>query len=508
MTNSAIGFIQALLENPDDLITRAIFADWLEDRNDPRAVLVRLCLRLAEGVPEVESREALWAEIHTSMRVYAETLPQRLRRLGRLRLHNGLYRLNTTARRLTAFGAEALSRLIPEAGIETIHFEYDPVGVHDLLARKKLAGVAGLDLNGQVFTSDQLRAIEPSWLAGLVRLDLSGTHLTDVDLAYLIRRGVFTNLGWLDLRNNRLHGDEVLALLDPKFLPRLRYLGLHGNPLRDEVAEAWYRWRRERDSAVNWHGLPIRRLTPQGVELRLIPAGAYQRGTNSDRVQAIERPQHRVEITRPFYLALFPTTQAQVMRLLGVNRSHFRQADSLDPSGVSSCLPMEEAGRDLANNFCVRLSEHPDCQADGLQFRLPTEAEWEYACRAHEPSDWAYAGGRTLKGTEPFNHDGPGGLRRTTPVGSYQPNAWGLFDMHGNVWDWVADFFSPTYYAESPVEDPPGPESGTHGLLRGGSWFNRPPICRITYRCPTSLPAGSFCIGFRVAATINHLPLG
>ncbi len=503
MTDTAVGFIQALLEDPDDGTTRAIFADWLEDRSDARAPLFRLCLRLVEGVAEVDDREPLWAALHSTLRVYSNSLSQRLRRLGRLRLHRGLFRLNTTARRLAGFSAETLARVLPEAGIETVRFEPDPVGLLDLLTRGKLAGVASLDLNGHVFTTEQLRQFQASRLAGLVRLDLSTASLDDADLVRLLRQKVLRPVAWLDLRNNRLHGDAVLELLDSDEMPRLRYLGLHGNPLRADVATAWYRWRRERDVRTTWNGLPVRRLTPDGTELRLIPPGTYRRGTDSDRAQAIERPVHRVRITRPFYLAVFPATQAQVMSVLGLARSQFRQADSLDPSGESACLPVEEAGRDTALSFCARANDHADNRADGLHFRLPTEAEWEYACRAHEPSAWAYAGSRTFKGSDPFNHDGPGGLRRTCPVGSFSPNAWDLYDMHGNVWDWVADFFSGTYYSESPEDDPPGPTSGTHGLLRGGSWFNRAPICRITYRCPTTLPNGSFCIGFRIAASIE-----
>jgi len=500
MTDSAVGFIQAMLEDPDDRTTRAIFADWLEDRGDPRTELFRLCLRLGDGVPEVDDREPLWVALHTCLRAFADTLPQRLRRLGRLRLQRGLFRLHTTPRRLVGFSADALGKMLPDAGVEVVRFDPDPAGVVALLARRKLAHVAGLDLSGHAFTPEQWQQLQPDWLTGLVRLDLTGTGLRDADLALLVRRRVLSRVAWLDLRNNRLHGDDVLALLDPDVMPRLRYLGLHGNPLRADVGQAWYRWRRTADARTTWNGLPSRRLSPDGTELRLIPPGTYRRGVGNDRFPAQARPPHRVRLTRPFYVAVFPATQAQVAAVLGMARSHFRLGDPLDPSGESASLPVEEAGRDTARDFCARANEHPDAVADGVVYRLPTEAEWEYACRAHEPSDWAYAGSRTFKGADPFNHDGPGGLRRTCPVGSYTPNAWGLYDLHGNVWDWVSDFYSQTYFADAPEDDPPGPAIGTHGLLRGGSWFNKPPICRITYRCQTTLPHGSFCIGFRIAA--------
>ncbi|MBQ2822638.1 MAG: formylglycine-generating enzyme family protein, partial [Thermoguttaceae bacterium] len=124
----------------------------------------------------------------------------------------------------------------------------------------------------------------------------------------------------------------------------------------------------------------------------------------------------------------------------------------------------------------------------GLTVSLPTEAQWEYACRAGTTS--AYSFGSSLNGRE-ANCDGnyPYGtstkgpyLEKTVPVKSYAPNAWGLYDMHGNVWEWCQDWYDEDYYTESPTSDPTGPNSGSFRVRRGGSWYDDAEDCRSAYR--------------------------
>jgi formylglycine-generating enzyme required for sulfatase activity len=123
----------------------------------------------------------------------------------------------------------------------------------------------------------------------------------------------------------------------------------------------------------------------------------------------------------------------------------------------------------------------PEEQAAGRRYRLPTEAEWEYACRAG--STTRFNTGETLgKDSARFALKSRTEPKSTKPVGSYPPNAWGLFDMHGNVWEWTNDWFSADYYSESPVEDPQGPSAGTHHTLRGGSASMRSHECRSAFR--------------------------
>jgi formylglycine-generating enzyme required for sulfatase activity len=167
-----------------------------------------------------------------------------------------------------------------------------------------------------------------------------------------------------------------------------------------------------------------------------------------------EGPVHEVEITRPFYLGAHEVTQAQYQKVMGTNPSHFAPAgagqDQVRGQNTAD-FPAENMTWEEAADFCRRLSALPEERRAGRVYRLPTEAEWEYACRAG--STTAYHVGATL-GPAAANFG-----RRPQPekVGSFKPNAWGLFDMHGNVWEYCADHYQAGYYANSPRRDPRGP---------------------------------------------------
>jgi formylglycine-generating enzyme required for sulfatase activity len=170
---------------------------------------------------------------------------------------------------------------------------------------------------------------------------------------------------------------------------------------------------------------------------------------------------------------------------------------------------VETLSWDEAVTFCDKLSALPDERAAGRTYRLPTEAEWEYACRAGTrtrfsfgdvPADWAkyafFYGDITPRELF-FQEHGP---PTTFPVGQKRPNAWGLYDMHGNVWEWCADWYGPDYYVHSPQDDPTGPEGGTARVRRGGSAGSPPVNCRSASR--SSRPGPNSDTGFRVAATL------
>ena len=211
-----------------------------------------------------------------------------------------------------------------------------------------------------------------------------------------------------------------------------------------------------------------------GMKLVPIPVGEFLMGAPEDCPfgdTQNEEFQHRVRITTPFLLGMHQVTQSQYERVTGENQSFFKGPD----------LPVEHLTWNDAQRFCELLSDLPEERASGRHYRLPTEAEWEYACRAGTTTP--FNTGDTLE----LDQARFATIERSSPkptalVGSYPPNAWGLFDMHGNVWEWTTDWFSADYFRESPIDDPQGPATGTHHTLRGGSASVEAHECRCAIR--------------------------
>ena len=196
------------------------------------------------------------------------------------------------------------------------------------------------------------------------------------------------------------------------------------------------------------------------MKLVLIPAGKFIMGSPATEPERddIETP-HEVEITRPFYMGVYEVTQQQWLKTMGKpSKAHFNATRGGGPDH-----PVEDLNWNEAVDFCNKLTALPEEKKAGRRYRLPTEAEWEYACRAG--SSTPFHSGKSLSSKEAnFNGNFPYGgaekgpyLRRTTKVGSYKPNAWGLYDMHGNVQEWCSDFYDPDYYKTGPKTDPKGP---------------------------------------------------
>ncbi|MFM8952318.1 MAG: SUMF1/EgtB/PvdO family nonheme iron enzyme [Planctomycetaceae bacterium] len=197
-----------------------------------------------------------------------------------------------------------------------------------------------------------------------------------------------------------------------------------------------------------------------GMKFVPIPAGEFLMGcpANCPLGDPKEQFQHRVRITKPFFLGMHQVTQEQYERVVGANPSAFKGKN----------LPVEHLSWKDADRFCKLLSSLSAEQQDGRCYRLPTEAEWEYACRAGTTTPFN-TGNRLTPKQARFCPKELSVPCPTAPVGSYAPNAWGLFDMHGNVWEWTADWFAADYFRRSPKDDPQGPPMGTHHTLRGGS---------------------------------------
>jgi formylglycine-generating enzyme required for sulfatase activity len=226
-----------------------------------------------------------------------------------------------------------------------------------------------------------------------------------------------------------------------------------------------------------------------GMEFVLIPAGSFTMGADKNVENALnnETPPHRVTISKPFYLGKFEVTQAQWTALMENNLSTFK--------GRSN--PVEEVSWDDIQVFIQRLNR----KEGHRRYRLPTEAEWEYAARAGTTSAFSFDDDEGNIGQYAWWSGNSGAM--THSVGQKRPNAWGLYDMHGNVWEWVQDWYDEHYYSQSPSVDPHGPSSGQHRVHRGGSWIDTAGVCRSASRHHYFSNFRDRDIGFRLAISVD-----
>ena len=277
--------------------------------------------------------------------------------------------------------------------------------------------------------------------------------------------------------------------------------------------------------------------TGAGPAMVRVPAGRFWMGSRDSlgeiiakgggEAQTYERefPRHQVEITRPFLLAATEVTNAQFAAFVQATghvtdaqrqgQGHIwkkgfvaqKGADWLHPQGPASNIagreghPVVQVSWRDAQAYCQWLS-----QREGRLYRLPSEAEWEYACRAGSETPFAF--GETVSAEQvnyfakkPYPGGFPGPYRADTiPAGSLAANAWGLHDMHGNVWEWCADFYDPEYYKFSPLADPAGPGQGQERVVRGGAYNFSAVGVRSARRWGRAPDQGFSQVGFRVAA--------
>lgn len=268
-----------------------------------------------------------------------------------------------------------------------------------------------------------------------------------------------------------------------------------------------------------------------GMKLVLIPTGEFLMGSPEDEEgrAANEGPQHRVRITKPFYLGMHEVTLGQFRQF--VEAKTYRTEAERDGQGGWAPNPAEnvsEQGKQYNwqnPNFAQR-DDHPvvnvtwnDATAfcdwlssrEGRRYELPTEAQWEYACRSGTTTLFAFGlqispetGANCGNGFTLVDGENGRTLKATTPVGSYRANGWRLYDMHGNVSEWCADWYGEDYYGNSPLEDPTGPTTGQWRVVRNGPWGLGPDVSRSASRRSFPPDKQFYNLGFRVASAVEE----
>jgi len=228
------------------------------------------------------------------------------------------------------------------------------------------------------------------------------------------------------------------------------------------------------------------------MKLVLIPAGKFTMGSPETETgrDSDEGPQHEVTISKPFYMGVYEVTQEQYEQVTGKNPSTFKGAKN----------PVESVSWEEAVEFCKKLSAKT-----GKTVSLPTEAQWEYACRAGSKTRFGYGNSDADLGD--YAWCTTNSYSKTHPVGEKKANAWGLYDMHGNVWEWCSDWYQDSY-RNLPTSDSTGPSTGELRIMRGDGWINPHPLpqfCRSALRSWSAPDFRNCVIGFRVAV---DLPAG
>jgi formylglycine-generating enzyme required for sulfatase activity len=230
--------------------------------------------------------------------------------------------------------------------------------------------------------------------------------------------------------------------------------------------------------------IPPTTINSIGMELKLIPSGSFRMGGDKRLEQAEdhETPRHIVKIRNAFFMGKYEVTQTQWSEMMDNNPSEFKD----------NIRPVERVSWNDVQVFIQKLNTKEKTD----KYHLPTEAEWEYAARADSESSYAFGSDTKILSQYAWHRNNSGG--ETHPVGQLNPNAWGLYDMHGNVHEWCQDWFDRKYYSQSPSNTPLGPSTGLAKTLRGGDWGSEGWYCRCASRSLSSPDRRSNRLGFRL----------
>jgi WD40 repeat protein len=237
---------------------------------------------------------------------------------------------------------------------------------------------------------------------------------------------------------------------------------------------------------------PVESTNSIVMKLRLVPAGEFTMGSpRTESYRGDDETQHRVTLTKPFYLGVTEVTQEQYQKVMGTNPSHFKGPQN----------PVETVFWADAVEFCRKLSAMPAEKTAGHLYRLPTEAEWEYACRSGTTTAYGFGDDASRLGDYGWFDGNP-----AHRVGEKKPNAWGLYDMHGNVWEWCQDWYGA--YPSGSATDPTGARGGSFRVIRvirGGSWISSARVCRSADRSRDAPGYRSSGLGFRVLRSASDV---
>jgi formylglycine-generating enzyme required for sulfatase activity len=221
-------------------------------------------------------------------------------------------------------------------------------------------------------------------------------------------------------------------------------------------------------------------------------------GADDSQAYDIEKPKHKVTISKGFYIGKFEVTQSEWEKVMGSNPYTLDRSNPYyNLPGMKERITRPDHPATIswldAQEFIKRLND----KEGHNRYRLPTDAEWEYAARAGTTT--AYSFGDDIKDLSLYGwHAEDFATGGTHPVGKKLPNQWGLFDVHGNAWEWVNDWYSETYYTESPTFDPKGPTTGTQHVVRGGSWHQTATSWRSSFKKGYDPDYRGISIGFRL----------